>query len=979
MNAIKGQVERHVTGRVPGTSDGVYKVPFLRALYKATSAKNEPPKMKHVRRIILETHNVHGGVSMYREIAKRPIFKEDASCWNSLCTIHRVLLDGHPKVLKDSTFEARLFEDLRNTWSHLKGSGFFAPLIPGYCSFILEKITFHDKQPVFDGNVTLDGFLRKTDNRLPDTNTCFEIVNHLLDHQDGLLRFEKMIIGGAQRLLTSSMIFPLIPLVLESFNIYTVITYFMKDLINRVEDMELFDFLTERYYPQYMNLREFYFKANNIHEITSVIPVPMLSAEPPQFVRKEPISADRRRRQRTNSAKKRDYDKGLPSPPIIRHTQPVQQPPPLPQPVQQPQPVMFPPMQQMPQPQMMPVQPINPFLSDWNAQAQQQRMRSATTPMGWVPFGSEPSFNPMMTSAPAVPVRPHAPAAPLSGLTPPTSQTGSPQLPTQASAPGGSFFLQLMGIKDNPQASPPVERQPQSARTTRPPSDLVVSPSPHKTDEDVAALKRVQAESQGQLKEALEQLAKMKEENAQMKSKLAQLEGENMLLVENNKALLGQNNDLRQTITNMREDQEDEKRQRLTDELERASKAVDTSLFHLDSPTDRGNPDATARGLTEASKDLADKVADLMRAIQGGKEDEIKKAIDLLLESNRRFMAEAKGCTFLTENTEIRRMLLEAARMTGRTTSELLNSLTNSMVSADDWTDISPFQAKGDAIIRVVHDVSLAAQALEDDKEKQNPAPPEEDLEELAENELMAAAKIIEEAARQLLAAKNAPRPAKPAGEVDITGPIMDAAVAIAEAAAKLVRAGTEAQKERVAEGKLPNADSSYKRDPAWVEGLISAAKFVALATQRLTSAANDVVQGKVDDAALIAASKSVAAATAQLVAASKAKASSFSKPQENLMKASGMIKEATDKLVEAARAAADQRDRAEAAPLDLSSLSSTDYKIAQMNQATKILRLEQELQKARDGLKELRQAEYQVPKTVHPAAAPNFEQRFQY
>jgi len=262
---------------------------------------------------------------------------------------------------------------------------------------------------------------------------------------------------------------------------------------------------------------------------------------------------------------------------------------------------------------------------------------------------------------------------------------------------------------------------------------------------------------------------------------------------------------------------------------------------------------------------------------------------------------------------------------------------------------------------------------LDDDKEKQVPEEHLEDLEALAENELLAAVKVIEEAARQLLAARNAPRPPPPTGQVDITGPIMDAAAAIAEAAAKLMRSASEAQKERVAQGKLPNGDSSYKRDPAWSEGLISAAKYVVLATQQLTSAANDVVKGKVDEAALIAASRAVAAATAQLVAASKAKASPFSKPHEALMRAAALISDATDKLVAAARAAASHRD-AQEGPLDLSGLSATENKILQMNQATKIIQLENQLAKERDALKRMREAEYQVGKSI--AGHPSFEKQ---
>lgn len=118
----------------------------------------------------------------------------------------------------------------------------------------------------------------------------------------------------------------------------------------------------------------------------------------------------------------------------------------------------------------------------------------------------------------------------------------------------------------------------------------------------------------------------------------------------------------------------------------------------------------------------------------------------------------------------------------------------------------------------------------------------------MAERELLAAAKVIEAAAAQLLNAKNAKKaqPPPPSGQLDVTGPIVDAASAIAEAAARLVKAATEAQKERIAHGLTPNSENPYKRDPAWTEGLISAAKYVAMATQQLAHAANDCVQGKV-------------------------------------------------------------------------------------------------------------------------------------
>ena len=37
-------------------------------------------------------------MSFYRELAKQSIFKNDLICWKALCTVHRVMMDGHPKV-----------------------------------------------------------------------------------------------------------------------------------------------------------------------------------------------------------------------------------------------------------------------------------------------------------------------------------------------------------------------------------------------------------------------------------------------------------------------------------------------------------------------------------------------------------------------------------------------------------------------------------------------------------------------------------------------------------------------------------------------------------------------------------------------------------------------------------------------------------------------------------------------------------------
>ncbi len=171
MESIKGTLERHVTGRLPHTQDQYYKVPFVRAVYKSCDKKDCPPKTKHIRnilslnlpscppsllqlrgldgnmhlhccraslirfksltvfsRIVLETHNVHGGVSFFREMAKSAIFTNEISCWKAFNCVHRVLMEGHPQCLKDAFYETRLFQDLKATFSRLRGIGLISSL-----------------------------------------------------------------------------------------------------------------------------------------------------------------------------------------------------------------------------------------------------------------------------------------------------------------------------------------------------------------------------------------------------------------------------------------------------------------------------------------------------------------------------------------------------------------------------------------------------------------------------------------------------------------------------------------------------------------------------------------------------------------------------------------------------------------------------------------------------------------------------------
>jgi hypothetical protein len=47
--------------------------------------------------------------------------------------------------------------------------------------------------------------------------------------------------------------------------------------------MDVFSYLTQRFYAQYIDLRTFYFGCSNIRYVTSIIAVPSLPQDPPKF------------------------------------------------------------------------------------------------------------------------------------------------------------------------------------------------------------------------------------------------------------------------------------------------------------------------------------------------------------------------------------------------------------------------------------------------------------------------------------------------------------------------------------------------------------------------------------------------------------------------------------------------------------------------------------------------------------------------
>jgi len=362
----------------------------------------------------------------------------------------------------------------------------------------------------------------------------------------------------------------------------------------------------------------------------------------------------------------------------------------------------------------------------------------------------------------------------------------------------------------------------------------------------------------------------------------------------------------------------------------------------------------------KAAKGIADSVAIILATC--GTQEEPSKLIQgtqTALECSREMLVNVKGSLKLTDAAH-GATLLDTARNTLQCTASFLDSakLQRKQPTAESQQKTSE---NNEEVVKMIGELVEACKVLPGSEEALKLFQQSDELEQLAEKELMAAASTIEEAARTLLEAKKRQLAARknqdsPLPEEEITEAILDAARAITTATGTLVASATAAQKELVEKGRVSRQQSVYRRDPAWAKGLISAAQSVAGTVKDLVAAANSAAQGKAEEEVLVASAKGVAASTARLVYASRTKADPFSPAQKNLSSAAKSVAAATQSLVQAAKSATQLQEDEEAKP-DWS--NQTQQRKAEMEAQMKILKLQKELDKERFRLGEIRKNEY--------------------
>jgi hypothetical protein len=387
---------------------------------------------------------------------------------------------------------------------------------------------------------------------------------------------------------------------------------------------------------------------------------------------------------------------------------------------------------------------------------------------------------------------------------------------------------------------------------------------------------------------------------------------------------------------------------------------VDDAIYELEAPMQTGNTTATPEytlSMIEKAMTNATEFASTFNLFLGRKSGHVDviKAANEFAQSLSETLLSSKGITRLAETDEASEKLIRVAKLSGDVGQRFFLNLQSYRLLAGGKTEDVALRNNAEAR----NALAKLSESVESFVPRSKAAPRSGDIGDLVSQEMQAAARAIEEATQRLQALMSRPKgPKYNALDVQVHDAILEATLAITNAIGRLIQAATESQEEIVAEGKGSSTTQQfYKRNNRWTEGLISAAKAVAYATGLLIETADGVISGTHSLEQLIVASNEVSAATAQLVAASRVKASLMSKTQQRLEVASKAVTDACKALVKQVKVISNQRSDEDA--VDYKSMPSHEFKVREMEQQVEILKLEKDLGAARRRLGEMRRAGY--------------------
>ncbi|CAD5215002.1 unnamed protein product [Bursaphelenchus okinawaensis] len=266
------------------------------AVQKVLNKAEAPLKQKHVRSLIVGTHKERSASLFWSTVSRIPLEKSPVITWKFCNLLHKLIRDGHRKVVDDCARHISRLVQLGNFWQHLRASG-YGNADAVYCRLLTKRLQFHQKYPQIPGSLQLTE--QQINTISGDMNMSFELGIDLLDQIDELLAFRSAVTTLVDGYRWTSMVpqcqcllAPLILVVLDSSLFYDLLVKIIFKLHSELPE----DVLTghrQRFMTTFKKLKEFYEGASNLQYFRYLVSVPSLPPNPPNFLQSSDLDTYR--------------------------------------------------------------------------------------------------------------------------------------------------------------------------------------------------------------------------------------------------------------------------------------------------------------------------------------------------------------------------------------------------------------------------------------------------------------------------------------------------------------------------------------------------------------------------------------------------------------------------------------------------------------------------------------------------------------
>ncbi|XP_065503422.1 huntingtin-interacting protein 1 [Caloenas nicobarica] len=297
MKQVSNPLPKVLSRRAGGGGLEAERESFERAqtvsINKAINAQEVAVKEKHARTCILGTHHEKGAQTFWSVVNRLPLSGNAVLCWKFCHVFHKLLRDGHSNVLKDSVRYKNELSDMSRMWGHLSEG--YGQLCSIYLKLLRTKMEFHTKNPRFPGN------LQMSDRQLDeagenDVNNFFQLTVEMFDYLECELNLFQTVFSSLDMSRSVSVtaagqcrLAPLIQVILDCSHLYD---YTVK-LLFKLHSCLPADTLQghrDRFLEQFRKLKDLFYRSSNLQYFKRLIQIPQLPENPPNFLRASALS-----------------------------------------------------------------------------------------------------------------------------------------------------------------------------------------------------------------------------------------------------------------------------------------------------------------------------------------------------------------------------------------------------------------------------------------------------------------------------------------------------------------------------------------------------------------------------------------------------------------------------------------------------------------------------------------------------------------